>query len=384
MKIRPCKICGGTHFKKLGELCSNMKVMGNHFPDGKCDIVTCLDCGFVFYHCENTEQKDFDEYYRSVSKTMNYYDMYPKKVADDYFLHIFEMIQGYITKDSKILDVAGGYGELAHLLMEKGYPNVTVLDMKSECIQEINKMGISSIEGNLLELETQESYDLVICSHILEHFMDIDTALQKVKELTKPGGYVYLEVPDMAQYSKLDRAPYHFLTYEHICHFTEVTFHNIASQFGFQMMYLKKYIKCHDYPCLCTMLKPTNQSIEMIQDRESASLILEYIQNCEEKISVVTAQFENSKRPLILWGIGASTAQLLNGNFDRCNVIQLVDSNPARQGLSFKVGKHVLQVEAPSNVQRRDAVIFILSTAYKTSIERSIRGLGYQNDIASL
>ena len=44
----------------------------------------------------------------------------------------------------------------------------------------------------------------------------------------------------------------------------------------------------------------------------------------------------------------------------------------------------MLPVEDPSSVKNREAIIFILSTAYKVSIERSIRGHGYQNEIVSL
>lgn len=386
MNSKPCKICGGTHFKKLGALCSNMKIMGPQFSGGSCDIVVCSDCGFVFNQYENADQSCFDSYYRSSSsKTMNYYEMYPKETADNYFLHIYNEIRGHITQDSKILDIAGGYGELAQLLVKKGVQNVTVLEWKPECVQAIRNANISAIEDNLLQLQTnQERYDLVICSHTLEHFIDVDIALKKLKELVKADGYVYLEVPDLCCYSELERAPYHFLTYEHVCHFSEVTLHNLCAQFGFHMMYLNRYIKCNDYPCLCTILRPSAVNAELCKDKESASHMLNYIQKCEEKIAEAVSRFEASQVPLILWGIGASTAQLLSGNFDRCNVIQLVDSNPARQGLSFQVGNRVLQVEDPSQIHSSEAVIFILSTAYKRSIEKNIRSLGYENETASL
>lgn len=385
MSIESCIVCGGTRFKKLGTLCSNMKIMGPQFSEGSCDIVACSDCGFVFNRYESADQSSFDDYYLSTSKTMDYYQMYPEAVADSYFFHIFDNIQGYITRNSKILDVAGGYGELAQLLIKKGFQDVTVLELKPECVQAVKNAGIAAIEGNLLRLDTeQEKYDLIVCSHTLEHFVDTDTAMKKLRELVKPGGYIYVEVPDLYRYSELERAPYHFLTYEHVCHFSEITLHNLCAQFGFQMMYLNKYIKCNDYPCLCTMLQPASSNAELFQDTESVSHMLNYIRKCEEKIAAATKPFEESQVPLILWGIGASTAQLLNGNFDRCNVIQLVDSNPARQGISFQVKGRMLPVEDPSSVKNREAVIFILSTAYKISIERSIRGYGYQNEIVSL
>ncbi len=385
MNIKPCEICKGTRFQKLGTLCSNMKIMGPQFSVGICEIVACSDCGFVFNRYESAEQSSFDDYYLSTSKTMIYYEMYPELVADSYFLHIFNNIQGYITQKSRILDVAGGYGELAQLLVKKGFLDVTVLEWKPECVQAIRNAGIAAIEGNLLRLDIeQEKYDLIICSHTLEHFVDINTAMEKLREMVKPNGYVYLEVPDLYRYSELERAPYHFLTYEHVCHFSEVTLHNLSARFGFQMMYLNKYVKCNDYPCLCAMLQPTSLNAELSRDAESTSCMLDYLRKCEETIAAVTKPLEESQVPLILWGIGASTAQLLNGNFDRCNVIQLVDSNPARQGLSFQVGDRMLQIEDPSCVENREAIIFILSTAYKISIERSIRSYGYQNETVAL
>lgn len=385
MNIKPCKICKGTRFQTFGTLCSNLKIMGPQFSEGSCDIVACKECGFLFNSYEYADQHSFDAYYRSTSKTMNYYEMYPHEVAYSYFQHIFEEIQGYITRDSKILDIAGGYGELAQLLVNRGFRDVTVLEWKPECVQAIRNAGMAAIEGNLLQLPAEQAaYDLVICSHTLEHFVDVDTAMEKLKALVKPDGYVYLEVPDLYRYSELERAPYHFLTYEHVCHFSEVTLHNLSAQFGFQMLSLHKYIKCDDYPCLCAMLRPSSAKAELCPDPESIPHMLRYLRQCEEKIAAATKSFEASRIPLILWGIGASTAQLLNGNFDRCNVIQLVDSNPARQGLLFQVGGRALPVEDPSCVKSREAVIFILSTAYRNNIEKSIRGYGYQNETAAL
>lgn len=363
-----------------------MKIMGPQFSKGKCNIVVCSDCGFVFNQYENADQSSFDAYYRSSSsKTMDYYDIYPKDIVDAYFEHLLNNVKNYITKDSCILDVAGGHGQLAQYLIEHGYPNITVLEIKPECIRSVKDLGINVLEKSLFDLHDQLcKYDLVLCDHSLEHFVKLDTALQIMKKLIKPCGHIYIEVPDIEEYQNQNAAPYHFLTYEHVCHFSDYTMDNLANCFGLRILNRNKYIKGNDYPTLCVMYENDNVSKVVQRDPVSEFALLNYIKGCEKEISAVVSKFEVSQVPLILWGIGASTAQLLNSNFDRCNVIQLVDSNPARQGLSFKVGKHVLQVESPSNIQRRDAVIFILSTVYKTSIERSIRSLGYQNDIASL
>jgi 2-polyprenyl-3-methyl-5-hydroxy-6-metoxy-1,4-benzoquinol methylase len=384
--MKKCKICQNTENKKLAGLCSNMRIMGTSFEDGGCDIVVCTKCGFVYNQYENAAQSNFDEYYLSdSSKTVNYYDVYPQKLADEYFEHIYDNIKDYIHKDSRILDIAGGYGELSEYLINKGYTDVTMLEMKQPCIQYAKNKGINVLEGNLLKLQSyDEQYDFIICSHDLEHFIDIDTALERIKKLMKPDGMLYIEVPDIEEYANLDRAPYHFLTYEHVCHFSKNTIHNIANQFGFEIVYLKKYVKCDDYPCLYSLMRHGAEVKDTVQDDVSEKAMLKYIDKSRQEIMPVTEEFEISQKKLILWGIGASTAQLLNGHFDKCNVIQIVDSNKARQGVAFKIGERRLCVEDSTEIKDKEAVIFILPTAYKDSIIKAIRNHGFENDVVSL
>ena len=363
-----------------------MKIMGPNFPEGKCDIVSCTECGFVFNAYESATQKDFNDYYISNnSKTVNYYDMLSADLADTYFEHLYNGIKKYINKESQILDVAGGYGEFSKYLLDKGYLNVSLLEMKTECIQYAKNIGINVIEGNLLEIEDiKHKYDLVICSHDLEHFIDIDKAIDKMRDMVKSSGYIFIEVPDIEEYEKLDRAPYHFLTYEHVCHFSENTLYNIANKFGFSIEYLERYVKCNDYPCLYGVFTVGNKEKGMTKDEISMDAMKRYVVQCENEIAQATKVFEENQDPLIIWGIGASTAQLLNGNFDRCNVIQLVDSNKSRQGIGFNISGRNLKVSDPMDITDREATIFILPTAYKESIMKSIRSYGLDNNVVSL
>lgn len=139
--------------KKLAPLCTNMRIMGPQFSEGSCDIVACSDCGFVFNQYENADQDCFNRYYRSSSsKTMDYYDIYPRDVIDAYFTHLLQNVEKHITKDSLILDVVGGHGQLAQYLIEHGYPNITVLEIKPECIRSAKELGIGVLEGSLFDL----------------------------------------------------------------------------------------------------------------------------------------------------------------------------------------------------------------------------------------
>lgn len=386
-----CRICGNSDFRLIGPLCDNMSIMGPSFPQEKCEIVACPECGMVFNRYEHITQKCFDEYYvSSINKTVDYYNVYNHQLAEQYFEHIFRSVEDCIHPGSRILDVAGGYGELSSYFSKMGYANIDMLEIKPECIQRARNEGLTVLERNLLEVPPppayQEIYDLILCTHNLEHFIDFDKAMRNMCAALKRDGYLFIEVPDVEEYAKLARAPYHFLTYEHVCHFSSGAIRNLASRFGMQIVFSGKYVKCDDYPCLYCLLKrgSADKISDIVYDAAGERAMRKYMEKCEEDVKLSIRNFETEQTPLILWGIGASTAQLLNHNFDNCNVIQLVDSNRARQGIPFRTGKRVLRVDDPSNVQSREAVILILSTAYKASIKKSIRNYGYQNDIASL
>lgn len=58
-----------------------------------------------------------------------------------------------------------------------------------------------------------DSYDLVICSHVMEHLPDTVKTLEEMSRILKPGGKLYVEVP---HYTWVES----FRHYEHIHFFT--------------------------------------------------------------------------------------------------------------------------------------------------------------------
>jgi SAM-dependent methyltransferase len=55
--------------------------------------------------------------------------------------------------------------------------------------------NISLIEGNILELDAESVYDLVICIDTLEHIQDDVGLLRRFRDTLRPGGYVVIHVP---------------------------------------------------------------------------------------------------------------------------------------------------------------------------------------------
>jgi 2-polyprenyl-3-methyl-5-hydroxy-6-metoxy-1,4-benzoquinol methylase len=82
-----------------------------------------------------------------------------------------------------VLDVGCANGGLLTILYERGYKNLTGLDKSIFCVNHIKNInGIRAIHGGLFDLEfkeeafSNEKFDVVILSHVLEHVLDIQLA----------------------------------------------------------------------------------------------------------------------------------------------------------------------------------------------------------------
>lgn len=88
-----CRLCGSSHIDKKYRICTNMKIMGESFGGGDCWISQCQECGFVFHVFSEAGQKEFTDYYRFSSRTVNYSEVYTKEQTDGYLRHLEELIE---------------------------------------------------------------------------------------------------------------------------------------------------------------------------------------------------------------------------------------------------------------------------------------------------
>ena len=382
--MNTCRFCCGE-IEKIETLCSNLKIMGRQFPDGDYDVMYCKKCGLV--QCVgNFSSKEFLDYYTSdVSTPFSYIKSKGEKDTYSYFGHILDELKPFISKDSTILDVGGSWGELAEFLMSKGYKNVVVADPNPKCVQNMEDKGIEHVKANSSEMADalkNRKFDMIIMNHILEHIVDINDALDAVTELLADDGHLFIEVPDIEGYNDYSDAPYFYLTYEHVYHFSGNDLINISEKYGLEKEYVKKYYKeIAQIPCVTAMLKKGGNHGDIKFSDAGKSSAEKYFDKCRKEIQRLTNKYAQSGEKLILWGIGASTAQLLSG-FEGCNISQLIDVNPLRQGLVYTVSGKKYTIEAPDKC--RDGKIIILSVPYEKAIRKYIAEIGLDNEIDAL
>ena len=104
------------------------------------------------------------------------------------------------NKNLNILDVGSGLCNYYPENVINSKNNFYACDLSCELSGLLEKRGIKFIQGDLtrdnLNLE-ENSFDLVICSHVIEHIEDPSNLLKEISKLLRKSGLLFLKTPDI-------------------------------------------------------------------------------------------------------------------------------------------------------------------------------------------
>jgi len=123
---------------------------------------------------------------------------------------VLELSQGL---GGRALDVGAGTGRVAVALAQRGF-QVDALDPAAEVVEQARliaaQMGVNVnyFVADFARTDARfqdDSYDLVVCSEVLEHVQTWRAIVDQMRRVLKPNGILILTVPnDPAQFSYLD------------------------------------------------------------------------------------------------------------------------------------------------------------------------------------
>ena len=102
----------------------------------------------------------------------------------------------------RVLDVGCGAGSNARILQAQGI-DVTGLTLSKEEAQLAAPFCVRTIVGDIEKDSlpvSEASFDLVLCSHVLEHLARPSRTLSLLSELLRPGGFALVAIPNMASW----------------------------------------------------------------------------------------------------------------------------------------------------------------------------------------
>ena len=107
------------------------------------------------------------------------------------------MVRGYVTPDSRVLDLGCGRGGVVELFW-RDVKLAAGLDPDSPSLTEHRAPGMPILRGVGEHLPfAGESFDLVVCRWVLEHVREPLTVLREVGRVLRPGGHFVFLTPNL-------------------------------------------------------------------------------------------------------------------------------------------------------------------------------------------
>ena len=199
--------------------------------------VGCEKCGLIQTNPRPTEhglsdfyKNDYRKFYQNtVHPSLEYIQKNNKHTRMAYTVN-FLMKTIEHRSIHKVLDIGCSEGAFFSALKERGYSGELYgVEPNREFALFTEQQTGAKVFPSIETLEGK--FDLIVLTHVFEHFLSPDIFLQRIKTNLNVDGLLYIDVPDAAEYSSL--ADLHIA---HLYHFTANTLAELMRANGFQVL----------------------------------------------------------------------------------------------------------------------------------------------------
>ncbi|MFH0793231.1 MAG: class I SAM-dependent methyltransferase [bacterium] len=157
--------------------------------------IVCSTCGFVTFSPRPTDEEIAAKYnYLKKMETdrqdLAQYTAYAAHLDAARAARIFSLIREHSGgKSMTILDYGGEDGKLLRPFVDRGH-ECFLADYHDQPIAGVTKIG-----DDIRNMKTDKQFDVILCSHVLEHVSDLSGLLGSLRAWLKPDGIIYAEAP---------------------------------------------------------------------------------------------------------------------------------------------------------------------------------------------
>ena len=401
--MRACPSCGEA--SALSEIVDVAVTRPSGQPgDAVIHVLVCDECGLGFSD-DGVTQPQLDEYYAKLAKYGDL-SLYSQNEEADSSLEseapweferadaLADFVASIAAPDVHIYDVGCSTGTLMELLRRRGFSQIRGCDpLESAVLIARDRRGLDVEQGWVGSLDVSQHIDVILLSHVLEHVLELRTAIEQLRDKLTSGGRVFIEVPDASRFADYVHAPYQDFNTEHVNHFSAASLSYLMQQFGFEEERLEQVMirsgPAHPYPAIrgCWLLRgsgtpslPTTASIEAhrVALRRYATISEEMFCEIDQRIAVGVGD-----QAFVLWGAGQLAMKMLSReSFPTAQLAFIVDAAPTRHGQVLGAHEVLAPVVFPSDAWPKKVVAG--SVFAETSIEKSARALGISAEVIAL
>jgi SAM-dependent methyltransferase len=304
------------------------------------------------------------------------------------FAQIADMLIPHLRPEFRVVDVGCATGGLLAELKGCGFEHVRGLDPSPACAAVAKQLyGIDVEVGNIRDLKAPEGgFDTAVLIGVFEHLPELDDSINSLKKNLKPGGLLYLEVPDAGAYWQHFSAPYQFLSIEHVNFFSPVSLRNLLARHGFECVFARqvpRHLGPNSIePGVAALFSLTGKAAPPQLDQETEPALAKYLdtsRRLEAEIHEKIARVAESRVPTAVWGAGTHTLRLLEtSKLPAARIVAIIDSNVRYKGKKLRG----IPIVAPDEFHQPEATIIISSQVAESEIKAQIQNqLGWTNPL---
>ncbi len=198
------------------------------------------------------------------------------------------MIQHHLaqTKPGQLLDIGCGGGVFIHTFLEN-YPDWSANGVEpTPSFAELagRRLGATVISGNYKSgLFPDTRFDLITINQVLEHVLDPVDFLRDVRRDIAPGGYVYIEVPDVEDFSHLSPDHDRFRM-QHLWVFSKASLANVCQHAGYRVHFMDQQVTVRGKRNVLALLTVRPDGEAVIEKRDDPSWVLSLRQQYSDAI----------------------------------------------------------------------------------------------------
>jgi len=229
MKIKPCIICKDK---------PDLQILVEH---KNFRIIKCKNCGLIYQDSPEQHSK-VDEIYNSIYSDSPPKDVISRKIDIAVRKQVYSDVEKIRKPDGLMLDIGCSYGESMMFFEKKGWKTIGI-DICETSVKWAKDRGLNCIFTSVENYTPAKKFDVIVMSHVLEHFTDPVTVLRKIKKWLKPDGIIHIRVPNIE--SKLLNRRIFFLgelsPFQHLYYFSPNTVGLLLKKVGLNSSIITRY-----------------------------------------------------------------------------------------------------------------------------------------------
>lgn len=228
--LSPCNLCGMSE----GTLVEVKDRHGDPLP-----VTCCRTCGLTYVDPLPTKEElteFYAERYRKQYKDASAPRLKHVYRAGKVALGRAKLVSLMATPPARVLDCGAGGGEFAYLLSSRGYRFTGIEPNHGYREYARSEYGVDLRPGMLHNADfAAGEFDLITIFHVLEHLPEPGASLAKLAGWIRPGGHLYVEVPNAVTLASSPSNLYHRA---HLFYFAAEPLAALAARAGFRAVLL--------------------------------------------------------------------------------------------------------------------------------------------------